>query len=200
MHCGPRASPLCFQHTCDSHLFHSKTINLPIPKIWLLKIWPWKSKVREQRTSQISWGLGTCTDGAEGSLSGTSSSIPIAARSQFKKTDETYSSGSYFHCQFPRRNTARMCLHMRRLRRKSGHVHVGTGKGPARLSMYWPASPCTVNFPSLWLITSDSMIDIDALRGSLMALMKLAGRPCRNTSRSSLPLRHRPEQATFCSR
>ena len=30
----------------DSHLFHSKSIDLPIPKIWLLKIWPWKSKVK----------------------------------------------------------------------------------------------------------------------------------------------------------
>ena len=30
----------------NSHLFYSKSINLPIPKIWLLKIWPWKSKVK----------------------------------------------------------------------------------------------------------------------------------------------------------
>ena len=29
----------------NSHLFYSKLIDLPIPKIWLLKIWPWKSKV-----------------------------------------------------------------------------------------------------------------------------------------------------------
>ena len=29
----------------NSHLFHSKSIDLPIPKIWQLKIWPWKSKV-----------------------------------------------------------------------------------------------------------------------------------------------------------
>ena len=32
--------------TSKSHLFHSKSIDLPIPKIWLLKIWPWKSKVK----------------------------------------------------------------------------------------------------------------------------------------------------------
>ena len=30
----------------NSHLFHSKPIELPIPKIWLLKIWPWKYKVK----------------------------------------------------------------------------------------------------------------------------------------------------------
>ena len=30
----------------NSHLFHSKPIKLPIPKIWLLKIWPWKYKVK----------------------------------------------------------------------------------------------------------------------------------------------------------
>ena len=30
----------------NSHLFHSKPIDLPIPKIWLLKIWPWKYKVK----------------------------------------------------------------------------------------------------------------------------------------------------------
>ena len=30
----------------NSHLFYSKSINLPIPKIWLFKIWPWKSKVK----------------------------------------------------------------------------------------------------------------------------------------------------------
>ena len=36
MHCGPRTSPLCIQHL---YLFHSNSINLPIPKIWLLKIW-----------------------------------------------------------------------------------------------------------------------------------------------------------------
>ena len=30
----------------NSHLFYSKSINLPVPKIWLLKIWPWKSKVK----------------------------------------------------------------------------------------------------------------------------------------------------------
>ena len=30
----------------NSHLFYSKSINLPIPIIWLLKIWPWKSKVK----------------------------------------------------------------------------------------------------------------------------------------------------------
>ena len=30
----------------NSHLFHSKSIILPIPKIWLLKVWPWKSKVK----------------------------------------------------------------------------------------------------------------------------------------------------------
>ena len=30
----------------NSHLFYSKSINLPIPKIWLLKIWHWKSKVK----------------------------------------------------------------------------------------------------------------------------------------------------------
>ena len=27
------------------HLLHSKSIDLPIPKMWLLKIWSWKSKV-----------------------------------------------------------------------------------------------------------------------------------------------------------
>ena len=30
----------------NSHLFHSNPIDLPIPKIWLLKIWPWKYKVK----------------------------------------------------------------------------------------------------------------------------------------------------------
>ena len=30
----------------NSHHFHSKPIELPIPKIWLLKIWPWKYKVK----------------------------------------------------------------------------------------------------------------------------------------------------------
>ena len=30
----------------NSHLFHSKPIKIPIPKIWLLKIWPWKYKVK----------------------------------------------------------------------------------------------------------------------------------------------------------
>ena len=30
----------------NSHLFHSKSMGLLIPKIWLLKIWPWKSKVK----------------------------------------------------------------------------------------------------------------------------------------------------------
>ena len=30
----------------NSHIYHSNSIDLPIPKIWLLKIWPWKSKVK----------------------------------------------------------------------------------------------------------------------------------------------------------
>ena len=30
----------------NSQLFHSKSIDLPIPKMWLLKMWPWKSKVK----------------------------------------------------------------------------------------------------------------------------------------------------------
>ena len=31
----------------NSHFFHSKPINLPIPKLWLWKIWPWKSKAKD---------------------------------------------------------------------------------------------------------------------------------------------------------
>ena len=30
----------------NSHIYHFNSIDLPIPKIWLLKIWPWKSKVK----------------------------------------------------------------------------------------------------------------------------------------------------------
>ena len=30
----------------NSHLFHSKPIEITIPKIWLSKIWPWKYKVK----------------------------------------------------------------------------------------------------------------------------------------------------------
>ena len=45
MHCRPTAS-LCVSNIVhNSHLFHSKWIDFPIPEIWLLKIWPWKSKV-----------------------------------------------------------------------------------------------------------------------------------------------------------
>ena len=35
MHYGPRASPLCVQY-CTQRLFHSKSIDLPTHKIWLL--------------------------------------------------------------------------------------------------------------------------------------------------------------------
>ena len=46
MHCDPRASPLWIRHCIQLHLFYSKSINLPIPKIWLSKIWRYKSKVK----------------------------------------------------------------------------------------------------------------------------------------------------------
>ena len=36
-----------------SHLFHSKLITLPIPKIWLLNIWPWKSKVKVMGEAKV---------------------------------------------------------------------------------------------------------------------------------------------------
>ena len=49
----------------NTHLFHSKSIDLPIPKIWLLIIWPWKSdvkvmgevKVQSHNVSLISYRL-----------------------------------------------------------------------------------------------------------------------------------------------
>ena len=46
MHCDPRASPSWIRHCIQlpSLLFHVD--QPPIPKIWLLKIWPWKSKVK----------------------------------------------------------------------------------------------------------------------------------------------------------
>ena len=38
MHCGPRASPLCVQHSIQlTSPTHSKLIDIPIPKIWILK-------------------------------------------------------------------------------------------------------------------------------------------------------------------
>ena len=42
MHCGP----IAFNIVSNSHLFHSKSFDLPIPKIWYSKIWQWKSKVK----------------------------------------------------------------------------------------------------------------------------------------------------------
>ena len=41
----PKSKPICASKlVSNSHLFHSKSIDLPIPKIWLLKIWPWPWK------------------------------------------------------------------------------------------------------------------------------------------------------------
>ena len=48
----------------NSHLFHSKSIDLPIPKIWLLKIWPWKSKVKVMGEVKVqSHNLGPTSNG-----------------------------------------------------------------------------------------------------------------------------------------
>ena len=33
-------------HPIDSHPFYSMSIRHPIPELWLLKIWPWKSRVK----------------------------------------------------------------------------------------------------------------------------------------------------------
>ena len=47
MHCLAQEQALCASNiVSNSHFFHSKSIDLLIPKIWLLKIWPWNSKVK----------------------------------------------------------------------------------------------------------------------------------------------------------
>ena len=46
MHCDPRESPSWIRRYIQLASLLYKSINLPIPKIWLLKIWPWKSKVK----------------------------------------------------------------------------------------------------------------------------------------------------------
>ena len=58
MHCGLRAIPLCAQQWAQlkslSNLKSLKWIDLPIPKIWILKIWPWKSKVKAMGEVKVS--------------------------------------------------------------------------------------------------------------------------------------------------
>ena len=120
--------------------------------------------------------------------------------STFRKGDLWKPSGSWSHVHRWWRSTARMCLHIRRLRIKSRHVQVGTIWSSPRLA-WWIASlvPLMSKWPLPNTEMSASSICRLALKGSFKDRWNSGGRLWRNSGSSGFGWRHRPDMRRFSS-